>query len=770
MKRIKAIILLFFSFFLLVCCFLWQTKEEELSAAAYTETAEADASLISILDIYNEEDFLTFADSVNRGNKYIGEYVNLHADLDFTGISASAVVGRTDNSQCRFQGIFDGNGHCINHLELSSEEAGLFLNLAGTVCNLTIASGSLSGTVCGGIAPSLLDEAWILNCASYAEVEGDSFDGVRGQEKGIVQNCTSLLKESTLEELNQGLGGLSGLRGMEDVDAWYLWKIEDSHPFLTQVEANVLRSVTVTIPVGNQKLGLSGFYSSSGDAWCLALPTGVDAWEGEAIAQFQDGSRMELPVSDQERETSFEESEISYRLLILSGKAAPSLFLLTDTQDALRELHIDKDRSVQGSCFLMEADGSVTEERFKKLKGHGNDSWDALKKSYNLTFEEQTNLLDMGAGRKYTLLAGYRDNSLLAYKITNDMALEIGMDYAQQTEFVHLYVDGTYLGVYFLTGKIEIGTSRFNLKDMEKLTSRMNLKGLEEYERGSWKDEATGEERYWSNLDRVPSDVTGGWILEYDKLDYDPDQARFVSTRGTSIVPRSMPYASREQIDYIADFWQDFEDALYAGDGYNDKGKYYMDYIDAASFADQWLFYEFCTDNSLDSSIYFYKESDECGDGRIHAVYPWDMEHALTRGNVDSSWLVNVRRDGYWTYLYRHEDFAELVYEEWTEKFLPAIEKALDEESGKNPNGIGSLKWYETFYGEDMELNNLRWSSSNYQQKLERVKMIYTERSAFLTKALGLWDLGYLGFDEEDGIKYAITKDGEWEMFPWSDN
>ena len=32
---------------------------------------------------YTEEDFAAFADSVNQGENYDGEYVNLHADLDY---------------------------------------------------------------------------------------------------------------------------------------------------------------------------------------------------------------------------------------------------------------------------------------------------------------------------------------------------------------------------------------------------------------------------------------------------------------------------------------------------------------------------------------------------------------------------------------------------------------------------------------------------------------------------------------------------------------
>lgn len=72
-----------------------------------------------------------------------------------------------------------------------------------------------------------------------------------------------------------------------------------------------------------------------------------------------------------------------------------------------------------------------------------------------------------------------------------------------------------------------------------------------------------------------------------------------------------------------------------------DKGKYYTDYIDLESFADQWLFYELNEENSVNSSVYYYKDSDICGDGKLHASWPWDMEHSLAReGGAASSWFA----------------------------------------------------------------------------------------------------------------------------------
>ena len=156
--------------------------------------------------------------------------------------------------------------------------------------------------------------------------------------------------------------------------------------------------------------------------------------------------------------------------------------------------------------------------------------------------------------------------------------------------------------MYFLTGRIEIGKNRFDLPDLAAENAKVNGNAMRTY---PLREELTENGlRVFRELTGEPSDITGGYILERDVMDYDPVKSRFVSRRGWSLVLRSLPYASRGEINYIADYWQDFEDALYAADSYNEKGKYYIEYMDITSFADQCLFYEVNTEISMSSSIY----------------------------------------------------------------------------------------------------------------------------------------------------------------------
>lgn len=737
--------------------FFLQQKQNAVQVETFDEEEALPEENQLILDIYTEEDFAAFADSVNQGENYDGEYVNLHADLDYAKLPEFLMVGQEEDTRCQFAGVFDGNGYFIKNVKIESEgAAGLFQVLQGTVCNLYIKNGSVEGAACGGIAGTLEESAFIMNCGSKVTIEGESTDGLYGTGAGTVLNCAGEVLDTDTASLNQGIGMLNGIRGSKPIDVWYRWEEQNGTPVLTRKEAAVLQTVTATIGENDNAIAVNGYYSLTEECWCLAVPAGADGRKMELAFTFSDGTVPYISCGKTEESIELEKNGIFYKVKILKTGTMPVLILSTGIEDALQYVKEEKTHKVNVSGILLEKDGKITTLPNAAFRGHGNDSWSALKKSYNLIFKEETDLCGLGAARNYALLAGYRDNSLMSYKATYDLAQTVGMDYVPDTCFVQLYVDGEYMGVYFLTGKIEIGENRIDLKNMAEETKSLNQKPLKEYEL----QKSVG--RTWYDLDRTPEDVTGGWILERDERDYDPDEARFVSDHNLSVVLRSMPYASWKQVDYIADYWQDFEDALYADDGYNEKGGYYTDYIDMESFVDQWIFMELNSENSVSSSVYFYKDSDERGDGKLHAVYLWDMEHSLSRGGASrTSWFGTKYNDpdNYWSHFYVHTDFAKMVDKEWNERFLPAIQSFLQEN--------GMLNQYEKIYQQDDELNYSIWEKSSMKEKTEKIRYIYTERSDFLTKVFALWEKGYIGFDEdEDGLR-GITKDLEWFPVTW---
>lgn len=717
--------------------------------------AEITASEDQVLKLWSMEDYLWFAEAVRGGDTFKNTYVDLCADLDFSGVEENPAAG---NAEHHFEGIFDGNGHCIKNLVIQSENAGLFVGLKGTVANLVVESGNVEGERCGAIASDTEPTARILNCASWAEISGETYNGISGDDRAVIRNCAGSRIETTLEILNRDLSGLDASYG---VDGFSYWEQEDK-PVLRQETAGMLLSIEASPLELDGSVTLKAYYAWDDHGWHVVIPRAYADMNMQVVCRYDSGMFEKLLRNQGMQELFWKHG--NDRNHILFQKTGQIPVLMMETKKGLAWIQENKENSCQGSYRLFSGNGEqLANGMLEEISGHGNDSWKAEKKSYNLTFQKSADLLGIGNGQKYVLLAGYRDNSLMAYKVTNDMAKDIGMAYAPESEMVHVYVDGNYLGLYLLTGKIEIGEHRFALKDLPEHTKKSNPRSLKDYECVIRKDDGSKVTRVWYELPRIPEDLTGGYILELTD-DYDWYKSRFISERGISMMLKSQPYAAKEQVDYIADLWQEFENALFAEDGVNEKGRHYSEYIDMESFADQWLFYELNEENSLGSSVYFYKDSDETGDGRIHASWMWDLEHSLARSSAAAmSWFTAVRNDpdDYWAQFYRHSDFRELVYKEWQEKFLPAIEKALDADTGENPDGVSSLDWYLEAYGEDGALENDRWSSSNPEEKLEKIRKIYEIRKEFLSRSLSRYESReYEYYYEQDGNFYGVKKSG----------
>lgn len=113
--------------------------------------------------IHTEEELIDFAMDVNEGNPYADMCVILSEDLDMGGIDDFIPIGVYDGG-CYFRGIFDGNGHTIRNLSITTTEGsgnnGLFGVLSGTICNLTMENCYVAGNACGVFV--VLQEAVML--------------------------------------------------------------------------------------------------------------------------------------------------------------------------------------------------------------------------------------------------------------------------------------------------------------------------------------------------------------------------------------------------------------------------------------------------------------------------------------------------------------------------------------------------------------------------------------------------------------------------------
>lgn len=105
-------------------------------------------------------------------------------------------------------------------------------------------------------------------------------------------------------------------------------------------------------------------------------------------------------------------------------------------------------------------------EIFKlKIRGRGHSSFLFPKFSYRLKFEEKISLFGLPENKDWILLSNFADKSMLKNKLTFCLAKKLNAPYVPRSEFVELYVNREYLGVYQLTEKIEVAKNRVNIPE-----------------------------------------------------------------------------------------------------------------------------------------------------------------------------------------------------------------------------------------------------------------------------------------------------------------
>ena len=122
-------------------------------------------------------------------------------------------------------------------------------------------------------------------------------------------------------------------------------------------------------------------------------------------------------------------------------------------------------------------DGTVKFAGVSKVKGRGNSTWRYTdKKSFNVTFTDKFEAFGFTqGGKKYSLLANYKDPSLSRNKILYQLGKDVfGAKYVPKTATVDLYMNGLYMGSYLMCQKVEVGSKEV-VDDVDDATLFENL-------------------------------------------------------------------------------------------------------------------------------------------------------------------------------------------------------------------------------------------------------------------------------------------------------
>lgn len=294
-----------------------------------------------------------------------------------------------------------------------------------------------------------------------------------------------------------------------------------------------------------------------------------------------------------------------------------------------------------------------------RIKGRGNSTWDFPKKPYKLKFDEKIDLLGNGKAKTWVLSAEYIDPSRVRNYITYSIAEKMeDLLYTTTKEYVELYLNGVYNGLYLILEQNEVGKTRVNIDD----SIDNNVSFLIELDGRALEDGSILDLEYFM-FKNNPYVIKGP---DTDDILYSSETCSnikdFVEYCFNTIL-----YGTYEEIDAI---------------------------VDVGSFADAYIIYELTGNVDVDfSSWYLYRDKgSKLGNGPI-----WDFDISCGNCNydLDSINTNNLHALGnIWYYsLMQHPEFKELVKSK-INNYYDMIIEVID-------NSIIDLYKYESYFLRD---------------------------------------------------------------------
>ena len=253
------------------------------------------------------------------------------------------------------------------------------------------------------------------------------------------------------------------------------------------------------------------------------------------------------------------------------------------------------DGYVNASITITDVDGSVlTDSVLLKVRGHSTALASVTKKAFTFKFDKKKDVLGMGAGKKWALLANTFDPTLLRNYIAFDLARMMGLEYTSEQRYVELWVDGSYRGCYTLMEPVQEGKDRVDIDVKSNNGMKDFLIELE----------AT----------RTETDVT------------------YFKAGGTRFAVSEPDEPDSDQLAYIRSTMDDIIATVKAGDRDAVSAK-----IDIPSFTAYYILNElYKTVDFNFSSVFFYYK-----DGILYAGPAWDYD--LAAGNSNAAYSATAK-------------------------------------------------------------------------------------------------------------------------------
>lgn len=395
-------------------------------------------------------------------------------------------------------------------------------------------------------------------------------------------------------------------------------------------------------------------------------------------------------------------------ICVMQSSNIPALYLTSsDAQNQGRD-YVDaaKSNAVTGRMQLIDENSTAKYDgELTQIKARGNSTFKYYpKKSYQIKLSKAADLVGSSESVKtWVLLAGYGDATQMHDKLFKDLAKSLHMPYTANCDWVDLYYDGEYRGTYLLSEKNSVGSTGIAITDMEEAYKEKNPSYGETAEVKEGTNKYEQKIVYTDGLVE-PKNLTGGYLIERNLEEIDEVNGFYTRT-GSAFNVKSPEYIGKEAMEYISEYYQEFEDAVYATDEdgnytgiHPTTGKHYYEYCDKESLVKMVLLQQLALNpDGFLSSCYFYKDAD----GTMFAGPVWDLEMALGTGFTKkisaSAENFNYLEEA----LVQIPDFKEALKEYYTSTFADAIKELISEN--------GTTRGYYLKIYDSVQMNYKLW-------------------------------------------------------------
>lgn len=428
-----------------------------------------------------------------------------------------------------------------------------------------------------------------------------------------------------------------------------------------------------------------------------------------------------------------------------------------------KENYINANIKIQGNDEF--ASEKVLYDGEAEIRGRGNSTWNADKKPYKIKLGSKSDLLGMGKNKHWVLLSNPFDTSLMKNHLAYNLAADMGLDY-QKSEWVEVVLNGYPVGNYQLCEHIRIGENRVDITDWESLAEdaakaiyNENKSSMTKDERDELIDIMT-EDMSWTTSNTVKfkgvtyvitdfidfPEINGGYLTEIVRS----VEGYTFSTKGGLCVDVDTPEAlSEDMLNYIRDYYQAFEDALFSEDfctQYKGTTKRYTDFIDLESFVKGFLVNELFENFDFGrTSTWIYQEVG----GKLVYGPVWDMDNTLTSTtffrwtSLNITWLKRLLSDPV---------FVEELRKTYFQYRYTAIQDIL-KDSGDIDKAIQKITT-SAEYNDKIWVNKTTFAeySSNLRLRLQAKvnwfdQVLSTLDKAYASMAYGIQNMQYVNSD-----------------------